>query len=84
MEFCHVKNSQRDEIIQKYKRVVVFRRDTVRDDSGNCAVFTEQGASVSHMTAAQVFGTISRLLGCQGQGSGAVGAYIQIKLNRSS
>ena len=33
---------------------VVSRGDIVRDDSGSYAVFTEQGSSASHMTAAKV------------------------------
>ena len=33
---------------------VVLRGDIVKDDSGNFSVFTEQGVSASHMTAAKV------------------------------
>ena len=36
---------------QKYKGRVVFRGDIVKDDSESCAVFIEQGSSVSQMTA---------------------------------
>ena len=35
---------------QKYNGRVVLRVDVMKDDSGNYAVSTEQGASVSHMT----------------------------------
>ena len=41
---------------QKYKGRVVLRGDTVKDDSVSYAVFTEQGSSASHMTAAKVMG----------------------------
>ena len=37
----------------------------MKDDSGSCAVFTEQGSSASQMTAAKVIGIISRLPGAQ-------------------
>ena len=46
---------------QKYKGQVVLRGDIVKDDSGACAVFTEQGSSASQMTAAKVMDIISRL-----------------------
>ena len=49
------------EHLQKYKRRVVHRGDSVKDDAGCQAVFTEQGASASQMTAAKVVDTISRL-----------------------
>ena len=65
---------------QKYKGRVVLRGDIVKDDSGSCAVFTEQGSSASQMTAAQVMDIISRLPGCAGQAADAVSAYIQVKM----
>ena len=65
---------------QKYKGRVVLRGDIVKDDSGSCAVFTEQGSSASQMTAAKVMDVISRLPGCDGQAADAVSAYTQIKL----
>ena len=37
------------------------RRDKVRDESANCDVITEQGASASHMTAANLFDAIAGL-----------------------
>ena len=40
---CHLKNSELEPKIQKYKGRVVLRGDIVNDDSGSCAVFTEQG-----------------------------------------
>ena len=33
--------------------LIMLRRDIVKDDSGAYAVFTEQGSSASHTTAAQ-------------------------------
>ena len=35
-----------------------LRGDSARDDSGHCAVLTEQGASASHMSAVKVLDTI--------------------------
>ena len=40
--------------ISKYKGRVVLRRDIVKDAPGSCAVFTEEGSSASHLTAAKV------------------------------
>ena len=47
----------------------------MKGDSGYCSVFTEQGASASHLTAAEVLDVISRLLGCSRQASDAVSAH---------
>ena len=52
---------------------------TVKDDSGSYAVFTEQGSSASHMTAAKIMDVISRLPGSDGQAADAVLAYTQVK-----
>ena len=57
-----------------------FRGDTVKDDSGSYAVFTEQGSSASQMTAAKIMDIISRLPGCDGQVADAVSAYTQGKM----
>ena len=65
---------------QKYIGRVVFRGDAVKDDSGFHAVFTEQGSSASHMTAAKVLDVISRLPDCAGEASDAVWAYTQVKM----
>ena len=35
----------------------------MKDDSGACAVFTEQGSSASQMTATKVLDVVARLLG---------------------
>ena len=65
---------------QKYKGRVELQGDTVKNDSGSYAVFTEQGSSASQMTAAKVMDIISRLLGCDGQAADAVSAYTQVKM----
>ena len=53
MDICHLKNAELEPKLQKYKGRVVLRGDIVKDDSGACAVFTEQGSSASKMTAAK-------------------------------
>ena len=45
------KNAELEPKYQKYKGRVVLRGDMVKDDSGSCAVFTEQASSASQMTA---------------------------------
>ena len=75
MDICHLKNSELKAKHQKYKGRVVLRGDIVKDDSGSYAVFTEQGSSASHMTAAKIMDIISRLPGCDGQAADAVSAY---------
>ena len=52
----------------------------MKDDSGSCAVFIEQGSSASQMTAAKVMDIISRLPRCDGQVADAVSAYTQVKM----
>ena len=51
----------------------------MKDDSGSCAVFTEQGSSASQMTAAKVMDIISRPPGCAGQGADAVSDFPMLK-----
>ena len=80
MDICHLKNAEFEAKHQKYKGRVVLRGDTVKDDSGSYAVFTEQGSSASQMTAAKVMEIISRLPGCAGQAADAVSAYTQVKI----
>ena len=65
--------------IEKYEGREVLRGDIVKDDSGSYAVFTEQGSSALHMTAAKVMDIISRLPGCDGQAADAVSAYTRLK-----
>ena len=80
MDICHLKNAELEAKHQKYKGRVVLRGDFVKDDSGSCAVFTEQGSSESQMTAAKIMDIISRLPGCDGQAADAVSAYTQVKM----
>ena len=54
----------------------------MKDDSGSCAVLTEQGSSASQMTAAKVMDIISRPPGCEGQAADAVSACTQVKNGR--
>ena len=51
IDLCHLETAELETKHQKYKGRVVFRGDIVKDDSGSCAKFTEQGSSASHMTA---------------------------------
>ena len=44
---------------------------------------TEQGSSVSQMTAATVMDVIARLPGCAGQPADAVSAYTQVKMEEA-
>ena len=74
IDICHRKNAELETNHQKYKGRVVLRGDIV-DDSGSCAVFTEQGSSAAQMTAAKVMDIISRLPGCAGQAADAVSSY---------
>ena len=80
MDICHLKNAELETKHQKYKGRVVLRGDIVKDDSGSCAVFTEQGSSASQMTAAKVMDVISRLPGCAGEAADAVSAHTQVKM----
>ena len=78
MDICHLKNAELETKHQKYKGRVVLRGDIVKDDSGSYAVFTEQGSSVSQMTAAKIMDIMSRLPGCAGQAIDAVSACTQV------
>ena len=68
------------EKVPKVQRKSGIERISVRDDSGNYAAFTEQGASASHITAAKVLDVISRLPGCSGQASDAASAHTQVEM----
>ena len=59
---------------------VVLRGDSVKDDSGAYAAFTEQGSSVSQMTAVKVMDVISRQPDGDGQAADAISAYTQVKM----
>ena len=75
MDLCHLKKSELEPQHQQNKGRVVLRGDTVRDDSGSYAVFTEQGSSASQMTAAKVMDIRARLPRCGGQAADAISAY---------
>ena len=79
MDICHLKNAALASKFQKNEGPVVLRGDTVKDDSGSYAVFTEQGSSASQMTAGKVMDVLSRPPGCAGQAADAGSAHTQIK-----
>ena len=80
MDICHLKNEELEPNLQTYKGRVVLRGDTVKDDSGAYAVFTEQGSSASQMTAAKVMDVIARLPDSDGRAADAASAITQVKL----
>ena len=80
MDTCHLKNAELEAKHQKYKGRVVLRGDTVKDDSGSYAAFTEQGSSAFQMTAAKIMDIISILPGCDGQAADAVSVTTQVKM----
>ena len=57
----------------------MLRGDTVKDDSGSYAEFTEQGLSACERTAAKVTDVIARLPGCAGRAADAVSGHTQAK-----
>ena len=79
-DICHLKMRSENQKNQKYKRSLVLRGNIVKDDSGACAVFTEQGSSASQMIAAKIMDVIARLPGCDGQVADAVSADTQVKM----
>ena len=80
MDLCHLKNSELENKFQKCKARAVLRGETVKNDSGKDVVFTEHGASATHVTVAKVLDVLSRLPGCSGQGSNAVTANSQVEM----
>ena len=85
MDICHLKNAELEPKLQKCKGRVVLRGDIVKDDSGVVyAVFTEQGSSVSQMTAEKIMDVVARLPGCDGQAADAVSACTQVKIEECS
>ena len=80
MDICHLKMLNWRQSTKKYEGRVVLRGDFVKDDSGSCAVFTEQGSSASQMTAAKVMDIKSRLQACARQAADAVSAYSQVNM----
>ena len=80
MDICHLKNAVLEPKYQQHKGRVVLRDDTVKDDSGSYAVFTDQGSSASQMTAAKVIDVIARPPDCAGQAADAASAYTHVKM----
>ena len=79
MDIGHLKHAELGPKDQKYNGRVVLRGDTEKDDSGACAVVTEQGSSASQMTAAKVMNVVARPQGCAGQAADALSANTQEK-----
>ena len=84
MDLCHLKNSELEPQLQKYKGRVVLRGDIVIDDAGSYAVLTEQGSSASQMTAAKVMDVIASLPDCAGPAADAVSAYTPVRMENAA
>ena len=75
MDLCHIKKVLSEtRSFRKTRDVTCEGRIVSATTPVNYAVFTEQSTSASHMTAAKVLDVNSRLPGCTGQASDAVGA----------
>ena len=61
MDTCHLKKCGVRTQIAEVHRQSRAPGDIVKDDSGACSVFTEQGSSASQMTAAKIMDIIARL-----------------------
>ena len=59
---------------------MVFSGNDVRDENGVLAVFQDQGASASSMTAGKLLDAIARTLGYSGENADAFKAYTQVLL----
>ena len=85
MEICHNKNSEFEYELplndRTYKGRVVMRGDTITNEEGYRAVFSEQGTSASHMEAAKMLDALAHFEGCDGQNSDAMSAYTQVVLD---
>ena len=80
MQLCHEKHSELQKAVREFKGRIVFRGDIVKDESGCFAVFSEQGTSASHLSAAKFWDAIARMPGNDGQDSDAVGACTHCEL----
>ena len=80
MDLCFLKHAELEEALQKYKGRVVFRGDQVKDETGAMAVFTEQAASASSMSAAKFLDAIARMPGNSGEHADGRKAYTQVSL----
>ena len=79
MDISHLRNADFEPKFQKYQGRVVLRGDVEKDGSASYAVFTEQGSSVTQVTAAKVMDVIARLPDWAGQAADAVSAYTQVR-----
>jgi len=83
MDLCSIKHAELGEEWRNYKGRVVFRGDYITDEHGMFAVFTEQGASASHIEAANILDAVARLPGNDGEDADAVGAYTQLTMREA-
>ena len=67
---------------KEYKGRDVFRGDQVKDQDGHLAIFTEQGASASSMSATKFLDAIARMTHNHGEDSDAFSAYTQVNLDQ--
>ena len=72
---CHIQHSELAAAFHRYKGRVVFGGNQIRDEQGVLAVFQEQGASASSMTAAKLLDALSRMPGYDGGNADASKAY---------
>ena len=82
MALCHEKHAEklRKKSEKEFKGRVVFRGDQVKDQSGNYAVFAEQGTSSSSLASAKMLDYVARLPGNNGEDADATSAYTQTQL----
>ena len=80
VDLCHLRSLNWRKSAKSTNKENVLRAEVVKDDSGNNAVFTQQGASATHMAAANVLDVTWRWPRCSGQASGAVSVYTQVKM----
>ena len=77
LKIANLQHSEIKKHFQQHKWRIVLMGGNVKDDSGDRAVFTQQGASSSQMAAARFLDTMSRLLCIADQGNvGVVGFKI--------
>ena len=72
MDICHLNNAELEQKLKKCEGRVVLRGDSLKDVSGAYAVFTEQGSSASHITAAKNRDVIAKVPDFEGQAADAV------------
>ena len=78
MDLCRLKHPELEHL-QTYRDRVVLRIDIVKDDTGEYAVFTEQGAPAFPLTAAKVLDTIYPLPCMAGEAIDAVSACTMVE-----